>query len=116
MGALCYRGSGGGSHAGATTNAAGYGGFGGCGLAPANGPYHPALSGHGPGNPLFPTSFAGLSVGPVGKCSQGLLFNVKLAWLALSIFAFQKRAIRWSRKQSVDSSLTRSLAPPKPKR
>ena len=56
--------AGGGSHAGAIANAAGYRGFGGYGLAPANGPYHPALSERGPGNPLFPSSFAGLSVGP----------------------------------------------------
>lgn len=44
--------------------ASGYRGFGGYGLAPANRPYHPALSERGPGNPLFPSSFAGLSVGP----------------------------------------------------
>lgn len=42
----------------------GYRGFGGYGLAPTNRPYHPALSERGPGNPLFPSSFAGLSVGP----------------------------------------------------
>lgn len=46
------------------SGASGYKGFGGYGLAPANRPYHPALSERGPGNPLFPSSFAGLSVGP----------------------------------------------------
>ncbi|KAF8327265.1 uncharacterized protein EI90DRAFT_3068456 [Cantharellus anzutake] len=42
----------------------GYQGFGGFGLTNPNKPYHPALSERGPGNPLFPSSFAGLSVAP----------------------------------------------------
>ena len=42
----------------------GYQGFGGFGLTNPNKPYHPALSERGPGNPLFPSSFADLSVGP----------------------------------------------------
>ncbi|KAF8315431.1 hypothetical protein DL93DRAFT_902488 [Clavulina sp. PMI_390] len=52
------------SSAGSGGGVSGYRGFGGYGLAPANRPYHPALSERGPGNPLFPSSFAGLSVGP----------------------------------------------------
>ena len=47
-----------------------YQGFGGYGLTNPNKPYHPALSERGPGNPLFPSSFADLSVGPTlaAKC------------------------------------------------
>lgn len=53
-----------GSLTGTSISGAGYRGFGGYGLAPNNRPYHPALSERGPGNPLFPSSFAGLSVAP----------------------------------------------------
>ena len=42
----------------------GFKGFGGFGLTNPNQPYHPALSERGPGNPLFPSSFAHLSVAP----------------------------------------------------
>ncbi|KAF9515713.1 hypothetical protein BS47DRAFT_741811 [Hydnum rufescens UP504] len=41
-----------------------YRGLGSYGLTNPNQPYHPTLSERGPGNPLFPSSFADLSVGP----------------------------------------------------
>lgn len=52
------------SNKGTLGSSASYEGFGGYGLAPSNRPYHPVLSERGPGNPLFPSSFADLSVAP----------------------------------------------------
>jgi len=72
LSAASARPAGGASLAGASASATGYRGFGGYGLA-ENAPYHPALSERGPGSPLFPSSFAGLSVGPT------LLANVPKA-------------------------------------
>jgi len=63
LSAASARPSGGASLTGASASATGYRGFGGYGLA-ENAPYHPALSERGPGSPLFPSSFADLSVGP----------------------------------------------------